>query len=126
MKFGGKPPSVTNIPFAIVSTVLAIASLVFAGRISSARSIMQWVNLSGLPAFAFLITSGVYPAFQGAKEAASRSSCQSAINELGKAMLMYMGDSDGRLPPAGEWRTLVEQKYVTPGLRCPEAKSPWT
>jgi prepilin-type N-terminal cleavage/methylation domain-containing protein len=44
-----------------------------------------------------ILAAILFPVFAQAKEAAKRTSCLSNSNQLGKAMLMYMGDNDDRV-----------------------------
>ena len=45
-----------------------------------------------------ILAAILFPVFAQAKEAAKRTSCLSNSNQLGKAMLMYMGDNDDKVP----------------------------
>jgi prepilin-type N-terminal cleavage/methylation domain-containing protein len=47
-----------------------------------------------------ILAAILFPVFAQAKEAAKRTSCLSNSNQLGKAMLMYMGDNDDRVTPS--------------------------
>jgi prepilin-type N-terminal cleavage/methylation domain-containing protein len=45
-----------------------------------------------------ILAAILFPVFAQAKEAAKRTSCLSNSNQIGKAMLMYMGDNDDKVP----------------------------
>src|SRR5689334_20193308 len=45
-----------------------------------------------------ILAAILFPVFAQAKEAAKRTSCMSNSNQLGKAVAMYQGDNDDRVP----------------------------
>jgi prepilin-type N-terminal cleavage/methylation domain-containing protein len=45
-----------------------------------------------------ILAAILFPVFATAKEAAKRTSCLSNANQIDKAMLMYIGDNDDRMP----------------------------
>ncbi|MDQ2986702.1 MAG: prepilin-type N-terminal cleavage/methylation domain-containing protein [Armatimonadota bacterium] len=46
-----------------------------------------------------ILAAILFPVFAQAKEAAKRTACLANANQMGKAVIMYMGDSDDRVPP---------------------------
>lgn len=47
-----------------------------------------------------MLAAILFPVFARAKEAAKRTSCLSNLSQIGKAMLLYMGDNDDQYPYA--------------------------
>ena len=45
-----------------------------------------------------ILAAILFPVFAQAKEAAKRTACVANSNQIGKAMMMYLGDNDDRVP----------------------------
>ncbi len=126
MKLSPKVDSEHSLPLALLAIPASILAIVVSLSLSPRRSVYGALSTILLPIIAFFVTTIMYPVFQGAREASTRTSCFTNMAMLGKAIAIYAGDSDGRFPPTNKWRTLIEQGYVMPGLRCKSSTAPWT
>ncbi|MEO7453892.1 MAG: prepilin-type N-terminal cleavage/methylation domain-containing protein [Fimbriimonadales bacterium] len=63
------------------------------------RRAFTLIELLVVIAIIAILAAILFPVFAQAKEAAKRTACLSNGNQLGKAVIMYMGDSDDRVPP---------------------------
>ncbi|HEY3414027.1 MAG TPA: prepilin-type N-terminal cleavage/methylation domain-containing protein [Armatimonadota bacterium] len=50
-----------------------------------------------------ILAAILFPVFARARERAQRATCISNLNQLGKALIMYGDDNDGRFPYAGDY-----------------------
>lgn len=67
------------------------------------RRAFTLIELLVVIAIIAILAAILFPVFAQAKEAAKRTACLSNANQMGKAVIMYMGDSDDRLPQQMYW-----------------------
>jgi prepilin-type N-terminal cleavage/methylation domain-containing protein len=63
------------------------------------RRAFTLIELLVVIAIIAILAAILFPVFAQAKEAAKRTQCLSNANQMGKAILMYMGQTDDRVPP---------------------------
>ena len=63
------------------------------------RRAFTLIELLVVIAIIAILAAILFPVFAQAKDAAKRTACLSNANQLGKAVIMYMGDADDRVPP---------------------------
>jgi prepilin-type N-terminal cleavage/methylation domain-containing protein len=63
------------------------------------RRAFTLIELLVVIAIIAILAAILFPVFAQAKEAAKRTACLANANQLGKAVIMYMGDADDRVPP---------------------------
>lgn len=62
------------------------------------RHAFTLIELLVVIAIIAILAAILFPVFAQAKEAAKRTACVANSNQLGKGMMMYMGDNDDRVP----------------------------
>jgi prepilin-type N-terminal cleavage/methylation domain-containing protein len=62
------------------------------------RHAFTLIELLVVIAIIAILAAILFPVFAQAKEAAKRTACVANSNQIGKGMLMYMGDNDDRVP----------------------------
>jgi prepilin-type N-terminal cleavage/methylation domain-containing protein len=63
------------------------------------RRAFTLIELLVVIAIIAILAAILFPVFAQAKEAAKRTACLANGNQIGKAVIMYMGDADDRVPP---------------------------
>jgi prepilin-type N-terminal cleavage/methylation domain-containing protein/prepilin-type processing-associated H-X9-DG protein len=76
------------------------------------RSAFTLIELLVVIAIIGILAAMLFPVFAQAREKARQIDCVSNMSQLGKAMLMYTSDYDGRFPPQ-------DHLYIDPCDPCP-------
>jgi len=71
------------------------------------RHAFTLIELLVVIAIIAILAAILFPVFAQAKEAAKRTACVANSNQIGKAMMMYQGDNDDRVPLM-MWDTNIE------------------
>jgi len=95
-----------------------------------ARKGFTLIELLVVIAIVAILTAILFPVFIQAREKAKATSCLSNLSQIGKAMLMYLQDYDGRLPdPAWEELQFTPSPphplYPGPSTLRPYARLGW-
>ena len=72
----------------------------------------------GVTAFVVLMALAFSQTYRSARLARERTDCVANLNQVGRALLMYLGDNNARAPQTG-WNAAIT-KYIDPNyLACP-------